>query len=63
MAGWFNVGVQVFCVFRVLYGKADKKETTEFYKTRFIKILVPYYIVFLLFAVVEFLFFRKFLIF
>ena len=60
LANWFNVGVQVFlCISVFLYGLVPKKNTIEFYHSRFLKILVPYYIVYLSFGLIEFIFFRE----
>lgn len=57
LAWWFNVGVQIFlCISGYLYGQSPKKEVTSFYKSRFIKILVPYFIVFIVVAVLELVF-------
>lgn len=59
LAWWLNVGVEIFlCISGYLYGQAKKREVKEFYKSRSIKILLPYYIVLLFFSVVEALFFR-----
>ncbi len=47
LAWWFNVGVQIFlCISGYLYGQSKKQDVVVFYKSRFIKILVPYFIVF-----------------
>ena len=60
LAWWFNVGVQIFlCLSGYLYGQSPKKEITSFLKSRFVKILVPYFIVFILVAILEFVFVRS----
>lgn len=60
LANWFNVGVQVFlCISGFLYGIVPKRNTIEFYHNRFLKILIPYYIVYLSFGLIEFIFFRE----
>ena len=59
LAWWFNVGVQIFlCISGYLYGQKNIGEITSFYGKRFLKILVPYYIVFLIAGILEVLFFR-----
>ncbi len=61
LANWFNVDVQVFlCISGCLYVLVPPKNTIEFYHSRFFKILVPYYIVFLSFRLIELIFFREF---
>lgn len=60
LAWWFNVGVQIFfCVSGYLYGQKEKEEPTGFYKRRFKKILVPYYLVFIFFGLLLLLFRRE----
>ena len=60
LANWFNVGVQIFlCISGYLYGLAPKRSTIEFYHDRFLKILIPFYIAYLSFALVEYVFFRE----
>ena len=55
LAFWINIGVQVFlCISGYLYGKKEIGDTTEFYKKRFIKILVPYFIVLFFFVALQF---------
>ncbi len=55
LAWWFNVGVQIFfCISGFLYGRQKKRDLIDFIKSRFIKILVPYYMVFVFFAAIEF---------
>lgn len=57
LAWWFNVGVQIFlCISGWLYGSRRIAEVTSFYHRRFIKILVPYYIVYVTFGLATFLF-------
>ena len=56
-AWWLNVGVQIFiCISGYLYGQRRIKDTINYYKHRFIKILTPYYIVFLIAGILQFLF-------
>ena len=56
-AWWFNVGVQIFlCISGFLYGQKNICELTSFYSRRFKKILIPYYIVFLIYAFFQFVF-------
>ena len=51
------MGVQIFfCISGYLYGQKDKEEVTGFYKRRFIKILVPYYLCFIFFGLLLLLF-------
>lgn len=60
LAWWFNVGVQIFlCISGYLYGQKNTGEITSFYGKRFLKILVPYYIVFIVAGILEVLFFRN----
>lgn len=60
LAWWFNVGVQIFlCLSGYLYGQKNIGEIISFYGKRFIKILVPYYIVFLIATVLEVVFCRS----
>ncbi len=47
------------CISGFLYGLAPKRNTIEFYHSRFLKILVPYYIVYIPFGLLEFIFFPK----
>lgn len=55
LAWWFNVGVQIFlCISGYLYGKGRSQSVIQFYKHRIIKILLPYYIVFLAFSLAIF---------
>jgi len=59
LAWWFNVGVQIFlCISGYLYGQKNVGNIAVFYRKRFIKILVPYYIIFTLAGVIEVLFFK-----
>lgn len=59
LAWWFNVGVQIFlCISGYLYGQSKKKDITVFYKSRFIKILVPYFLIFIVVAILEILLVR-----
>lgn len=61
LAWWFNVGVQIFlCISGFLYGQKNVNEITEFYKKRFSKILIPYYVVFLTVALFQLLFKREY---
>lgn len=60
LAWWFNVGVQIFlCISGFLYGQKDVGEVTEFYKKRFKKILIPYYIAFISYGVIQYIFARN----
>lgn len=46
LSNWFNVGTQVFlCISGYLYGQKDIKDCKSFYLRRFVKILIPFYIV------------------
>lgn len=60
LAWWFNVGVQIFlCISGFLYGQKDISDVTDFYNKRLKKILIPYYLVFISFGIVEFTFARE----
>ena len=60
LAWWFNVGVQIFlCISGYLYGQRRIGDITIFYARRFKKILLPYYIVFILYGTLQFLFARN----
>lgn len=57
IAWWLNVGVQIFiAISGYLYGQRKINDIISYYKHRFIKILIPYYIVFLVAGIVQFLF-------
>lgn len=57
LAWWFNVGVQIFlCISGYLYGQKDVGELTSFYSRRFKKILIPYFIVFISYGLLQFFF-------
>lgn len=57
LAWWLNVGVQIFlCISGFLYGQRETPKPIDFYKHRFIKILIPYYIVFCTAGLLYFLF-------
>ena len=59
LAWWFNVGVQIFlCISGFLYGQKNIDSVTDFYNKRLKKILIPYYLVFILFGIAEFIFAR-----
>ena len=59
LAWWFNVGVQIFlCISGFLYGQKNIDNVTDFYNKRLKKILIPYYLVFIPFGVIEFIFAR-----
>ena len=59
LAWWFNVGVQIFlCISGFLYGQKSIDNVTDFYNKRFKKILIPYYLVFIPFGIIEFIFAR-----
>ena len=59
LAWWFNVGVQIFlCISGFLYGQKNINNTTDFYNKRLKKILIPYYLVFIPFGMIEFIFAR-----
>ena len=59
LAWWFNVGVQIFlCISGFLYGQKNIDSVTDFYNKRLKKILIPYYLVFILFGITEFIFAR-----
>ena len=54
LAWWFNVGVQIFlCISGFLYGQKKTEDVPSFYSRRFLKILIPYYIVFLVVGITE----------
>lgn len=58
LAWWLNVGVQVFlCISGFLYGNRQTPKPIDFYRHRFVKILIPYYIVFCTAGLLQFLFF------
>lgn len=60
LAWWFNVGVQVFlCISGYLYGQKDNGEVTSLFSRRFIKILIPYFIVFIPYGILQYLFARE----
>ena len=57
LAWWFNVGVQIFlCISGFLYGQKNLGETTAFYYRRFKKILIPYYMVFIPYGLLQLVF-------
>lgn len=57
LAWWFNVGVQIFlCMSGFLYGQKDVRKISVFYACRLRKILIPYYIVFILFGIFQLIF-------
>ena len=59
LAWWFNVGVQIFlCISGFLYGQKNIDNVTDFYNKRLKKILIPYYLVFISFGIIEFIFAR-----
>lgn len=59
LAWWFNVGVQIFlCISGFLYGQKNIDNVTGFYNKRLKKILIPYYLVFIPFGIIEFIFAR-----
>lgn len=59
LAWWFNVGVQIFlCISGFLYGQKNIDNATDFYNKRLRKILIPYYLVFITFGIIEFIFAR-----
>lgn len=59
LAWWFNVGVQIFlCISGFLYGQKSIDNVTDFYNKRLKKILIPYYLVFIPFGIIEFIFAR-----
>lgn len=59
LAWWFNVGVQIFlCISGFLYGQKNIENATDFYNKRLKKILIPYYLVFIPFGIIEFIFAR-----
>lgn len=60
LAWWLNVGVQVFlCISGYLYGQRNTPPEVDFYRQRFKKILIPYYIVFCIASTIYFLFARN----
>ena len=55
LAWWFNVGVQIFlCISGYLYARRDIGDVIQFYSRRLQKILIPYYIVFLSYGLLQF---------
>ena len=61
LAWWFNVGVQIFlCISGYLYGQKKSEDLTLFYYRRFKKILIPYYIVYIVSGIIEFIFARDY---
>ena len=59
LAWWFNVGVQIFlCISGFLYGQKNIDNVTDFNNKRLKKILIPYYLVFIPFGVIELIFAR-----
>ena len=53
------MGVQLFlCISGFLYGYKNIENVTDFYNKRLKKILIPYYLVFVSFGIVEFIFDR-----
>ena len=60
LAYWFNIGVQIFlCVSGYLYGDRQIKNVKDFYYRRFIKILKPYYVVFIAYGTLLYFFFDE----
>ena len=60
LAWWFNVGVQIFlCISGFLYGTKHITNVPRFYYNRIKKILVPYYVTILPFALLEAVFARN----
>lgn len=59
LAWWLNVGVQIFlCISGFLYGQKSIDNVADFYNKRLKKILIPYYLVFIPFGIIEFIFAR-----
>lgn len=59
LAWWLNVGVQIFlCISGFLYGQKSIDNVSDFYNKRLKKILIPYYLVFISFGIIEFIFAR-----
>ena len=59
LAWWFNVGVQIFlCISGFLYGQKNIDNVIDFYIKRLRKILIPYYLVFISFGIIEYIFAR-----
>lgn len=57
LAWWFNVGVQIFlCISGFLYGKKDVGEITAFYSRRVKRILIPYYLVYVPYGLLQLVF-------
>ena len=56
---WFNVGVQIFlCISGFLFSNREIDNIPKFLNKRFQKVLVPYYIVFILYGIIYFFFAR-----
>ena len=54
LAFWFNVGVQIFFILSgVLYGCKDVKDYKKFWKNKFLKLYLPYFIVVIVFFVIN----------
>ena len=59
LAWWFNVGVQIFlCISGFLYGQKNIDNVTDFYNKRLKKILIPYFLVYIPFGIIELIFAR-----
>lgn len=59
LAWWFNVGVQIFlCISGYLYGQRKSSDVISFYKHRFLKLLIPYYVVLFSAGMLLYIFFR-----
>lgn len=59
LAWWFNVGVQIFLFMSgYLYGQKEITNCKAWYKSRFKKILTPYYVYIGIVSIVYFIFFR-----
>lgn len=57
LAWWFNVGVQIFlCMSGFLYGQREKIAPLSFYKKQLPKILIDYWLVIFIVAIIQFIF-------
>lgn len=61
-AKWVNVGVQIFfCISGFLYADKNIGNQIDFYKKRALKLLIPYYIVFMIAVILQLLFASEYL--
>lgn len=59
ICNWFNVGVQIFlCISGFLFSNKEIDNIPKFLNKRFLKVLIPYYIVFILYGILYYCFAR-----